>query len=346
MACRWRIRHKLILGLGLVVGILALLLAGTYKGLASYRATTNCIDSKLVELRKAQELKEALKAPDTTDPNEAWNSFGPAREKLNEYEEALKDTIDRHRDADNGYNELGLVDALRGIFKELHRAIEKLKQARVSPEGTNPAVVEDAVVKPVYLKLIHATDDLHGAIYHSLFKRINAAKGDYKTSLIIVLATSVLGILLMSSLLRFFYRWTFHPIRDLQQGVDRVAHGDFEHTHRGPQRRRDGGPGRGLQRHDRPAARHVPRPGPAGQRAQPAAGPLRAAGRRRLPGGRRRPRDQQSAGQHRLLQRGPGSAGWPSSWAQSPTRCRLGAGLGSSARTPDRARNARSLPSI
>ena len=53
--------------------------------------------------------------------------------------------------------------------------------------------------------------------------------------------------------------------------------------------------------------RHLPRPGPAGQRAQPAAGPLRAAGQRRLPGRRRRPRDQQPAGQHRLLQRGAGA---------------------------------------
>jgi hypothetical protein len=34
VAFRWRIRHKLILGLGMVVAITALLLAGTYKGLA------------------------------------------------------------------------------------------------------------------------------------------------------------------------------------------------------------------------------------------------------------------------------------------------------------------------
>ena len=35
----WRIRHKLMLGMGLVVAIMALLLAGTLKGLSSYRAT-------------------------------------------------------------------------------------------------------------------------------------------------------------------------------------------------------------------------------------------------------------------------------------------------------------------
>ena len=35
--------------------------------------------------------------------------------------------------------------------------------------------------------------------------------------------------LLMIGLLRFFYGWIFHPIRDLEQGVNRVARGDFEH---------------------------------------------------------------------------------------------------------------------
>jgi len=35
VAFRWRIRHKLMLGLGLVVGIIALLLGGTLLGLLS-----------------------------------------------------------------------------------------------------------------------------------------------------------------------------------------------------------------------------------------------------------------------------------------------------------------------
>src|SRR5262245_41997252 len=60
VAGRWRIRHKLMLGLGLVVGVLALLLAGTLKGLASYRATTRSMDSKIDELKEAQLLKVIL----------------------------------------------------------------------------------------------------------------------------------------------------------------------------------------------------------------------------------------------------------------------------------------------
>src|SRR5258708_35369079 len=62
VGCAWRIRHKLILGLGLVVAIIALLLVGTYKGLASYMSTTKTMQSKLLELTKAYDLKSAIAA--------------------------------------------------------------------------------------------------------------------------------------------------------------------------------------------------------------------------------------------------------------------------------------------
>ena len=47
MAGHWRIRHKLVLGLGLLVAIIALLLTGTLKGLTSYQATRKTIDRKV-----------------------------------------------------------------------------------------------------------------------------------------------------------------------------------------------------------------------------------------------------------------------------------------------------------
>ena len=33
----------------------------------------------------------------------------------------------------------------------------------------------------------------------------------------------------MAGLLRSFYTWVFHPVRDLMAGVGHVANGDFEH---------------------------------------------------------------------------------------------------------------------
>ena len=54
MAPRWRIRHKLLLGVCLVCGALALLLAGTLRGLWSYYLTMNSIRSKQAELKVAK----------------------------------------------------------------------------------------------------------------------------------------------------------------------------------------------------------------------------------------------------------------------------------------------------
>ena len=61
MAGKWRIRHKLMLSMGLMVSVLALLLVGTLKGLASYRATMRTIGSKMDELEEADNLRAAVK---------------------------------------------------------------------------------------------------------------------------------------------------------------------------------------------------------------------------------------------------------------------------------------------
>jgi two-component system NtrC family sensor kinase len=60
VAARWRIRHKLVLGLCLVVLIMALLLGGTLRGLWSYYVTMNGIRSNMAGLKEAEELKEAI----------------------------------------------------------------------------------------------------------------------------------------------------------------------------------------------------------------------------------------------------------------------------------------------
>jgi CHASE3 domain sensor protein len=57
VALQWRIRHKLMLGLTLVVGIMALLLGGTLRGLWSYYQTVNTVRGLVNELRAAEDVK-------------------------------------------------------------------------------------------------------------------------------------------------------------------------------------------------------------------------------------------------------------------------------------------------
>jgi two-component system, NtrC family, sensor kinase len=87
VASPWRIRHKLMLGLGLVVGIMALLLGGTLRGLWSYYLTLNSIRSLLTELKAAQEFKESVAdvISRAEDPNDLLKK---AREGRNHKREA------------------------------------------------------------------------------------------------------------------------------------------------------------------------------------------------------------------------------------------------------------------
>jgi len=219
VACQWRIRHKLLFALALVAGLVALLLGGTLKGLASYRATVNMFDSKLVELHAVRELKAQvlvipdLKACRTRD--EMRQPVGSARAALATYEARLQETLKKQRDPENGEHEQLLITAMGEHFGQLDEATDQLDDA-----GINQARVD----------LLRDTDEIYGAIYEDLFKRIKMAKADFKSSLAIVLTISIAGLLLLVAFFRFFYRWTFYPLRDLQAGVGRVAQGDFQHS--------------------------------------------------------------------------------------------------------------------
>jgi two-component system NtrC family sensor kinase len=259
VAFRWRIRHKLILGLALVVAITALLLAGTYKGLASYMATMKTVSSKLAELNEANEFKVAVQDLATHSSLSASGKdltpeqikiekdaivakAGFAKEALARYDEKLQDTVRRGRDPNNGYRPAIIVRKLNERFDHLQQALdgdgsasEGKPQGEVE-EGSFPnqptrltSVRNRKEVQQAMQDLLQASNELQSAIYEDMFDRLRIAGDDHKASVWIVLSTSIIGIALMTGLLRFFYTWVFFPIRDLEKGAGRVAQGDFEH---------------------------------------------------------------------------------------------------------------------
>ena len=68
MARPRRLRYKLMLGLGLVIGSVALLVGGTLYGIRAYNATVKTTERKMVELHFTNLLVETLKGPEQTDP--------------------------------------------------------------------------------------------------------------------------------------------------------------------------------------------------------------------------------------------------------------------------------------
>lgn len=238
MARPWRIRHKLMFGLGVVVGIVLLLLGGSFIGLYAYMTTMKTVDSKLAELQKALELKDQVKALAERSPDRMQfeeesqylrDKLAKARQALDAYQQQLRETVAKHRDPDGGEQEGGYVEALEKRFQRLDQAIGQCAAKAEGGFTESPRVRTDPTVDDTIKDLLANTDNLLQVIYGDMYKRITASKGYYKTSLVIVLSTSIAGIVLMASLLRFFYGWVFFPIRDLELGAGRVAQGDFEH---------------------------------------------------------------------------------------------------------------------
>jgi len=236
VAHQWRIRHKLLLGLGLVEGLMGLLLAGTLMGLLSYHWTMKSIDSKLSELEAAEALKETVSHIDSLNPAEdvdnLKNRILDGRSDLAAYEGRLADTLNRKRDRNGGVFEKLSIDALRKFFEELQTEIPKQPKflsGGTSMEGGGLEGQYKKNVKEATSRLLTTATDLRNEINTHLKDSIKDSQGPYRLSMWIVLTTSGVGGLLMISLLRFFYGWIFNPIRDLEQGVNRVAQGDFEH---------------------------------------------------------------------------------------------------------------------
>jgi two-component system NtrC family sensor kinase len=233
---RWRIRHKLMLGLGVVIGIMALLLAGTLKGLLSYRAAMKAIGSKMAEVKEAYTLHSSVRAlldPGLRDDQEAaelQEKLRQIRQALAAYQDRLADTLRRGRDPDQGYNERAQVQALEKQLQELERALQAASQPQVALSQGSRRLIEDPLVKPHIEELIRTSRDLVDVIiYGNIQDRVNQAQRDFRFCLIFVVATGGGGALLLIWLLRFFYGWVFYPLRDLQEGAVRVAQGDFTH---------------------------------------------------------------------------------------------------------------------
>jgi signal transduction histidine kinase len=233
---RWRIRHKLILGLLFVAGIMAVLLVGTLKGLLSYRSTMKSIDSKLAELRAAQRLQETVaeltalfdaEHAGSLNSKDILTRCGAAREALEAYRLQLDVTVHSGRDLDKGYDELALVGNIDKGLSNLTQAAQDAGAATIEskPIGVLPA--EARIAAAVGL-LTGSVNDLRDIIHTDLSRRIASSRADYRTSLIVVNVTSLVGLMCLVLLARLAHRWFVSPIRDLHVQVSKLAKGDFD----------------------------------------------------------------------------------------------------------------------
>ncbi len=240
MTSRWRIRHKLLFGLALVVGIMALLVGGALLGLYSYYVTMNTLRAKNEERTAAEEVKSTvakLIAPDNTcdfirgkdkSLNSSLREVGQA---IDTYLEKLGETVGVGRDPLRGEDEREKTDHLRKSLDLFKAKVEKRIQDPGAAGMANDRETREKdleYVKDERRALQLAAADLLDVIGTSITAEMGK-KSNYQHALWIIVPSAVFGLFLMAGLMRAFYSWVFNPIRDLEAGVARVAKGNFRH---------------------------------------------------------------------------------------------------------------------
>ncbi len=236
MTFRWRIRHKLLLGLAMVVSTIVLLLAGTLFGLASFRNTFKSIDRKHTEFKSANTLRTAvtelrISAADTDNLPRFEEKVEAARKCLSKYKDELDLTLTNGRDPELGQEESSYIKLLGQFLDQLTITARHVFEQPVvaSMEAKAPSPLDHPAIKDLLTKLCRTSDDLVSVITEHLNNRSTDASATASRTEWIVLVTGVLGVLLLCSLLRTFYRSLYGPIRALETGAIRLAQGNFEH---------------------------------------------------------------------------------------------------------------------
>ena len=247
MVRRWRLRNKLLLGLALLLGSVALLLMGTVQGLTSYVSTMNTTDSKIAELLLLDDLKPAVSAiiappetpskqpsvipdqsPRVNEPKLAIEKLGRAREIFEQYKKRFQDTVARGRDPDP-YMDAHLIVDIDKAFDKINEAIDHFTKTADGGFTPSAALSGNGDLKREHDRLLRLIDELRIEIANDMYIKINGARKHYKRSIWIVSGATGLALLLLFTLIYLFSGWVFAPLKQLQAGVNRVAQGDFEH---------------------------------------------------------------------------------------------------------------------
>ena len=228
MARPRRLRYKLMLGLGLVVGSVVLLVAGTVYGIRAYTATVKTTERKLTELQLANLLVETLNGPqeqaDTNADAEAFRLFLVKAEiHLGEFRKVNDETVSLGLDPDGGSEEAGLVAQLEVELKNLQEAIKP--KAGSTADGNSPDLRKQARAPHEACRRI--AEHLRLALINDIETGIRRSKTTINQSKWVVYFATAWAAALTLTLLYYFRVWMFAPIRQLQAGVHRVHGGDF-----------------------------------------------------------------------------------------------------------------------
>lgn len=249
MARPWRLRHKLGLGLALVVGSVALLLGGALFGQSSFVANMQTTERKLNEIQVVIQLRDHIhripaagqmpapgeesaadlrETPADREKRQIKSALADARKNLGIYQSMLQtEAARRGVDPDDGRDETELIRRIEGSLAALDLAVEAA-QSRIVTSGPE-RLIDDRAVRKAYDDLKNHNGALLQFLVSDIEKSRDRSLANLRRSQYVAGSATFLAVVLVVTLMYYFRVWVFGPIRELQAGVQRVHRGDFGH---------------------------------------------------------------------------------------------------------------------
>jgi signal transduction histidine kinase len=244
---RWPIRLKLIVSLGLVVGMMLILMGASIFGLHSFHATYLTLVDQLRELGASAKLIESvfrLHPPREAASEHEWaeliNQVHTAQEALVGYFQILKKNTSQGSRVDQGLDELGLAflidDDLAAILAELESEPgpgKTLLPGTAYYVANHPELLPQ--VRPATglrsrIERLHDTVmQLPNKLFGDFWQVLKMSQGAYQTSRVTVWISSLMVLGMLWGLTLLIHRWVLLPLRLLQRGVRHVARGSFDY---------------------------------------------------------------------------------------------------------------------
>lgn len=234
MARPWRLRHKLVFGLALVIASIALLIGGAALGLASYVEAEHLTNHKMHQIRVVIILRDYIHHMASVNPSNRADEqkhilvqLDMAEKAAGYYRETLKNTEPfRGSDPDEGEGERHALNRIEQALTALRKAVTHLG-IKIDATGTL-RLIDEPPVRAAHTELLKESNELFSLLGNDITYTFAQADANRKRGTVIALTATLMAIVLILTLLYYFKVWVFSPIRQLQAGVQRVHAGDFD----------------------------------------------------------------------------------------------------------------------
>jgi signal transduction histidine kinase len=244
---RWPIRLKLIVSLGLVVGMMLILMGASIFGLHSFHASYLTLVNQLRELGASAKLIESVfrmhpprDSASESECEELKAQVTVAQDALLVYFRQLKENTSRGSRVDQGLDELGVAFLMDDDLATIRADLDpEAGPAKTLLPGTSyyvanhpellPQVKPATGLKSRIERLHDAVMQLPNKLFGDFWAVLKMSQGAYQASRITVWISSLMVLGMLWGLTMLIHRWVLLPLRLLQRGVRHVARGSFNY---------------------------------------------------------------------------------------------------------------------